>query len=175
MPGAYGLEAGQSAVGDIFSWFVDSVRPAGMGHAELTAGAERLRPGESGVLALDWWNGNRTVLVDQRLTGLMLGLTLHTTPAEIYRALVEATAFGARVIMERYEAYGVPVTRVVNCGGISAQNRMVMQIYADVLGRPVQIARSGQTCALGAAVAGAVVAGAEDVEGTPISPGRWRG
>jgi L-ribulokinase len=107
-----------------------------------------------------WWNGNRTVLVDQRLTGLMLGMTLHTTPAELYRALVEATAFGARVIMERYEAYGVPVERVVNCGGIAEKNPMVMQIYADVMGRPVQISRSAQTCALGAAVAGAVVAGA---------------
>jgi L-ribulokinase len=159
LPGAYGLEAGQSAVGDIFAWLVDTVRPAGMGHAELTAAAERLRPGESGVLALDWWNGNRTVLVDQRLTGLMLGLTLHTTPAEVYRALVEATAFGARVIMERYEEYGVPVERVVNCGGIAEKSPFVMQIYADVMGRPVQISRSAQTCALGAAVAGAVVAG----------------
>jgi L-ribulokinase len=160
LPGQYGLEAGQSAVGDIFGWFVDAVRPANMGHAELTAAAERLRPGESGLLALDWWNGNRTVLVDQRLTGLMVGLTLHTTPAEVYRALVEATAFGARVIMERYEAYGVPVERVVNCGGIAEKNPFVMQVYADVLGRPVAVSRSAQTCALGAAVAGAVVAGA---------------
>ena len=114
------------------------------------------------MLALDWHNGNRTVLVDQRLTGSLIGLTLHTTPAEIYRALVEATAFGARVIMDRYEEYGDPVDRIVNCGGISASNPMVMQIYADVMGRPVQISRSSQTCALGAAVAGAVVATAED-------------
>ena len=160
LPGAYGLEAGQSAVGDIFSWLVDTVRPANQGHAELTADADRLRPGESGVLALDWWNGNRTVLVDQRLTGLMVGLTLYTTPAEMYRALVEATAFGARAIMERYEEYGVPVERIVNCGGIAEKNPFVMQIYADVMGRPVQISRSAQTCALGSAVAGAVVAGA---------------
>jgi L-ribulokinase len=160
LPGAYGLEAGQSAVGDIFAWLVDRVRPGGQGHAELTSGAERLAPGESGLLALDWWNGNRTVLVDQRLTGLMLGMTLYTTPAEMYRALVEATAFGARVIMERYEAYGVPVARVVNCGGIAEKNPLIMQIYADVLQRPVQISRSAQTCALGAAIAGAVVAGA---------------
>jgi L-ribulokinase len=159
LPGQFGLEAGQSAVGDIFNWFVGVLRPEGKGHDELTAEAERLRPGESGLLALDWQNGNRTVLVDQRLTGLILGLTLHTTPAEIYRALVEATAFGARVIMERYEEYGVPVERVVNCGGIAARNPMVMQIYADVMGRPIQIARSAQTCALGAAVAGAVVGG----------------
>jgi L-ribulokinase len=161
LPGQFGLEAGQSAVGDIFNWLVEVIKPAGRGHRELTAEAERLRPGESGLLALDWHNGNRTVLVDQRLTGLILGLTLHTTPAEIYRALVEATAFGARVIMERYEEYGDPVDRIVNCGGISASNPMVMQIYADVMGRPIQISRSAQTCALGAAIAGAVVAGRE--------------
>jgi L-ribulokinase len=161
LPGHYGLEAGQSAVGDVFNWFVEEVRPGGMGHAELTEAAERLRPGESGLLALDWQNGNRTVLVDQRLTGLILGLTLRTTPAEIYRALVEATAFGARVIMERYEEYGVPVEQIVNCGGISAKNALVMQIYADVMGRPVQISRSALTCALGAAISAAVVAGAE--------------
>ena len=132
-----------------------------MDHQTLTNQAERLRPGESGLLALDWHNGNRTVLVDQRLTGLMLGTTLHTTPAETYRALVEATAFGARVIMERFEEYGVQAERIVNCGGISAKNRMVMQIYADVMGRPLQISRSAQTCALGAAISGAVVAGIE--------------
>jgi L-ribulokinase len=161
VPNQFGLEAGQSAVGDIFNWLVEVVRPANKGHRELTAEAERLRPGESGLLALDWHNGNRTVLVDQRLTGLILGLTLHSTPAEIYRALVEATAFGARVIMERYEEYGDPVDRIVNCGGISANNPMVMQIYADVMGRPIQISRSAQTCALGAAIAGSVVAGSE--------------
>lgn len=161
LPGQYGLEAGQSAVGDIFNWFVSGLRPDGQDHASLTADAEALRPGESGLLALDWHNGNRTVLVDQRLTGLILGLTLHTTPAEIYRALVEATAYGARIIMERYEEYGVAVERIVNCGGISAKNRMVMQIYADVMGRPLLISRSTQTCALGAAMSGAVAAGAE--------------
>lgn len=161
VPGQYGLEAGQSAVGDIFNWFVETVRPEGESHASLTTAAERLAPGESGLLALDWHNGNRTVLVDQRLTGLVLGLTLYTTPAEMYRAFVEATAFGARVIMERYEEIGSPVERIVNCGGISVKNEMVMQIYADVMGRPVYISQSAQTCALGAAMAGAVVAGKE--------------
>lgn len=161
LPGQFGLEAGQSAVGDIFNWFVERIRPSGKGHEELTAEAEALRPGESGLLALDWLNGNRTVLVDQRLTGALLGLTLYTTPAEIYRALVEATAFGARVIMERYEEYGVPVERIINCGGISAKNTLVMQIYADVMGRPVQISSSALTCALGGAISAAVVAGAE--------------
>ncbi len=163
LPGYFGLEAGQSAVGDIFNWFVNRLQPGGAkagSHQALTRAAEALRPGASGLLALDWNNGNRTILVDQRLTGLMLGTTLHTTPAEMYRALVEATAFGARTILERFEEYGVPIRRVVNCGGISAKNPLVMQIYADVLNRPLEISRSTQTCALGAAMAGAVVAGA---------------
>ena len=157
LPGYYGLEAGQSAVGDIFNWFV---RFSGQSHEALTKGAARLRAGESGLLGLDWHNGNRTILVDQRLTGLVAGLTLHTTPAELYRAWVEATAFGARVIVERLAEYGVPADRVVNCGGISVKNTLVMQIYADVLGRPMEVSRSAQTCALGAAMAGAVVGGA---------------
>jgi len=163
LPGFYGLEAGQSAVGDIFNWFVNVIRPGGenaLSHEALTEEAEKLAPGESGLVALDWHNGNRTILVDQRLTGLIVGLTLHTTPAEIYRALIESTAFGARAIVDRFEEYGIKVERVVNCGGISAKNRLVMQIYADVLGRPLEISRSAQTCALGAAMAGAVVAGA---------------
>ncbi len=162
LPGFHGLEAGQSAVGDIFNWFVNRIAPGGSetgSHEALTRGAEELRPGESGLLCLDWHNGNRTVLVDQRLTGLIAGMTLHTTPAEIYRALIEATAFGARVIVERFEEYGVRIDRVVNCGGISVKNPLVMQIYADVMNRPLQISRSSQTCALGAAMAGAVVAG----------------
>lgn len=166
LPGYYGLEAGQSAVGDIFNWFVDVVQPDNLDHDALTERAAALAPGESGLLALDWHNGNRTVLVDQRLTGGLLGLTLHSTPAEMYRAYVEATAFGARVIMERLEEYGVAVERIVNCGGISTKNEMVMQIYADVLGRPQRISRSGQTPALGAAVAGSVAAG-PDAGGHP--------
>ena len=162
LPGHYGLEAGQSAVGDIFNWFVDVVKPNGMGHDELTERAADLKPGTSGLIALDWHNGNRTVLMDQRLTGGIIGQTLHTTPAEMYRAYVEATAFGARVIMERFEEYDVNVDRIVNCGGISVKNRMVMQIYADVLGRPQHVSRSAQTPALGSAIAGSVVAGPED-------------
>lgn len=164
LPGFYGLEAGQSAVGDIYNWFVNYMEPGGEqngSHEALTAGAEQLKPGESGLLGLDWHNGNRTILVDQRLTGLLLGLTLHTTPAEIYRSLIESTAFGARVIMERFEEYGSKVNRVVNCGGIAMRNPLVMQIQADVMGRTMEISRSAQTCALGAAMAGAVVAGAE--------------
>jgi L-ribulokinase len=160
LPGFFGLEAGQSAVGDIFNWFVGEVQPGKLGHVELTAAAEALKPGESGLIALDWHNGNRTVLVDQRLTGGVIGLTLQTTPAELYRAWVEATAFGARVIMERFEEYGQSVERIINCGGIAAKNPMVMQIYADVMGRPVSISGSTQTAALGSAISGAVAAGA---------------
>ncbi len=162
LPGYFGLEAGQSAVGDIFNWFVNYIEPNGKegGHAVLTAEASKLKPGASGLLALDWNNGNRTILVDQRLTGLLVGQTLYTTPAEIYRALVEATAFGALTIINRLEEYGVKVKSVVNCGGIAEKNPMVMQIYADIIGRPMKISRSTQTCALGSAVAAAVVAGA---------------
>jgi L-ribulokinase len=160
LPGFFGLEAGQSAVGDIFNWFVNEVQPAGKGHQELTAEAEKLKPGESGLLALDWHNGNRTILVDQRLTGAVIGLNLHTSPAELYRAWIEATAFGARVIMERFEEYGQKVESIINCGGISVKNPLVMQIYADIMGRPISISRSTQTAALGAAIAGAVAAGA---------------
>ncbi|PWU18179.1 MAG: ribulokinase [Verrucomicrobia bacterium] len=163
LPGYFGLEAGQSAVGDIFNWFVNYLQPGGRklgSHTELTRGAARLRPGESGLLALDWNNGNRTILVDQRLTGLLLGQTLYTTPSEIYRALIEATAFGALTIINRFEEYGVKVEQVVNCGGIAEKNPLVMQIYADVTGRPMKLSRSAQTCALGSAIAGAVVAGA---------------
>lgn len=160
LPGFFGLEAGQSAVGDIFNWFVNEIQPAGKGHEELTREAEKLKPGESGLLALDWHNGNRTILVDQRLTGAVIGLNLHTSPAELYRAWIEATAFGARVIMERLEEYGQKVETIVNCGGISVKNPLVMQIYADIMGRPITISRSTQTAALGAAIAGAVAAGA---------------
>jgi L-ribulokinase len=163
LPGYYGLEAGQSAVGDIFNWFVNYVEPGGKrngSHEALAAAAAKLDPGESGLLALDWNNGNRTILVDQQLTGLLLGQTLYTTPAEIYRALIEATAFGALTIINRFEEYGVKVEQIVNCGGIAEKNPVVMQIYADVTGRPMKISRSAQTCALGTAIAGAVVAGA---------------
>jgi L-ribulokinase len=163
LPGYFGLEAGQSAVGDIFNWFVNYLQPGGKkagSHEELTKGAAKLKPGESGLLALDWNNGNRTILVDQRLTGLLVGQTLYTTPAEIYRALIEATAFGALTIINRFEEYGVKIGQVVNCGGIAEKNPLVMQIYADVTGRPMKISRSAQTCALGSAIAGAVVAGA---------------
>ena len=165
LPGMYGLEAGQSAVGDIFHWFVkhlaSSESAAGQDpHARLTQQAEQLQPGASGLMALDWNNGNRTILVDPLLTGLVLGQTLHTTAAEMYRALIEATAFGALTIIQRFEEYGVHVKEVVNCGGIAEKNPMVLQIYADVCNRPMKVSRSAQTCALGAAIFGAVAGGA---------------
>src|SRR5205823_3590856 len=155
------IEAGQSAVGDLLRWWVEVVCQGRESlHAELSREAARLRAGASGLIALDWNNGNRTILVDPRLTGLIVGQTLHTTRAEIYRALIEATAFGARVIIDRLRAYGVSVERVVCCGGIAEKNDTFMQIYADVIGQPMLIAGSPQTPALGAAVAAAVTAGA---------------
>ncbi len=162
LPGFWGVEAGQSAVGDIFNWFVNYIQPGGAAassHKALTEQAAKLKPGQSGLLALDWNNGNRTILVDQRLTGLLLGQTLHTTPGEIYRALIEGTAYGALTIINRFEEYGVEISEVINCGGIAEKNPLLMQIYADVTGREMKIARSAQTCALGSAIAGAVVAG----------------
>ena len=163
VPGYFGIEAGQSAVGDMFNWLVNYIQPGGTkagSHEELTKGALKLQPGESGLLALDWNNGNRTVLVDQQLTGLLVGQTLYTTPAEVYRALIEATAYGALTIINRYEEYGVKISEVVNCGGIAEKSPLVMQTYADITGRPMKISRSAQTCALGSAIAAAVVAGA---------------
>jgi L-ribulokinase len=160
MPGYYGIEAGQSAVGDILKWWVEGVcKGDEKQHAELSAEAAGMRPGQSGLLALDWNNGNRTILVDPRLSGLIIGQTLHTTRAEVYRALIEATAFGARAIIERMTEYGVPIDRVVCCGGIAEKNDLFMQVYADVIGRPMLIAGSPQTPALGAAIAAAVTAG----------------
>jgi L-ribulokinase len=162
LPGYFGLEAGQSAVGDIFNWWVNYIQPHGekLSHRELDAAATKLLAGESGLLALDWNNGNRTILVDQQLTGLLVGQTLYTTPAEVYRALIEATAFGALTIINRFEEYGVKIKQVVNCGGIAEKSAITMQIYADVTGRPMKVSRSAQTCALGSAIAAAVVSGA---------------
>jgi L-ribulokinase len=160
MPDSWGIEAGQSAVGDILRWWVNVVCEGDDSlHAELSDRAAELRPGSSGLLALDWNNGNRTILVDPRLVGLLIGQTLHTTRAEIYRALIEATAFGARAIIDRLGEYGVPIDRVVCCGGIAERNDLFMQIYADVIGMPMMIAGSSQTPALGAAIAAAVTAG----------------
>src|SRR5581483_12055005 len=142
--------------GDLFAWFV---RELGGSHEELSAAAEALAPGASGLVALDWNNGNRTVLVDPRLSGLIVGQTLATTAPEIYRTLIEATAFGSRVIVEQIERHSASIEDVVVSGGI-AQSGLAMQIYADVLDRPVRLARSANASATGAAIFGAVAGGA---------------
>ncbi|MCZ8518136.1 MULTISPECIES: ribulokinase [Paenibacillus] len=169
IPGYLGYEAGQSAVGDIFAWYVEQAVPAyvpeaaqaeGMSvHEWLEKRAAAYQPGQSGLLALDWWNGNRSVLVDTNLTGLILGCTLLTKPEEIYRALLEATAFGTRRIVDAFHQSGVEVNELYACGGLPQRNRLLMQIYADVTNREIKIAASTQTPALGAAMFGAVAAG----------------
>ena len=170
IPGLFAFEAGQSAVGDIFGWFAESAVPPEyhelaqrLGtsvHEVLEAEAAKLQPGESGLLALDWWNGNRSVLVDADLEGLLVGMTLATRAPEIYRALIEATAFGTRVIVDAFESAGVPVERIVACGGLPERNKLLMQIFADVTGRELAVAASTQAPALGSAMFGAVAAGA---------------
>ena len=170
VPGCFGYEAGQSGLGDIFGWFTrHAVPPEYHAAAEargvdvhdvLAAEASVLRPGESGLLALDWWNGNRSVLVDADLSGLLVGMTLATRAPEIYRSLIEATAFGTRVIVESFEQAGLLVDGIVACGGLPERNPLLMQIFADVLGREISVAASRQAPALGAAMWGAVAAGA---------------
>ena len=171
VPGFFGYEAGQSCVGDHFAWFAENCVPGAYEeeakargldiHQLLEEKAARLQTGESGLLALDWWNGNRSVLVDVDLTGLLLGATLATKPEEIYRALIEATAYGTRIIIETLEGNGVPVNEIVATGGLPDRNKLLMQIYADVTGRPIHIADTSQGGALGSAMHGAVAAGRE--------------
>ncbi|MGE5602138.1 MAG: ribulokinase, partial [Nitrososphaerales archaeon] len=169
IPGFYGYEAGQCCVGDHFAWFTENCVPAayelearsrGIGiHELLEEKARQLKPGESGLLALDWWNGNRSVLVDVDLTGMMLGMTLLTKPEEIYRALIEATAYGTRVIIEAFQNHDVPVHEIVASGGLPDRNKLLLQIYADVTGPPIRVAGSHQAGALGSAMFAAVAAG----------------
>jgi L-ribulokinase len=162
LPGHYSIEAGQSGVGDIFNWFVNTIQPGGKEnstHQKLTQKATNLRPGQSGLLALDWNHGNRNILLDQRLTGLIVGQTLHTRPEEIYRALIEATAFGALTLINRFEEYGQKVEEIIAGGGIAEKNPLFMQICADVTGRELKMPVCLRACALGGALAGAVVAG----------------
>jgi L-ribulokinase len=169
IPGYYGYEAGQSGVGDIFAWFVDNAVPpeyhtaakaAGVDlHKYLELEAAKQRPGESGLLALDWWNGNRSTLVDAELTGLLIGATLATRAPEIYRALIEATAYGTRTIIESFEERGIPINEMVAAGGLPDKNPLLVQIYADVTGRPMKLAGSALAGALGSAMHAAVAAG----------------
>ncbi len=169
IPGYYGYEAGQSGVGDIFAWFVDNAVPpeyheaakaAGLNlHQYLEQEAAKQEPGESGLLALDWWNGNRSILVDADLTGLLIGATLATKAPEIYRALIEATAFGTRIIIDSFEERGIPVNELVLAGGLPERNKLLVQIYADVTRKPLKFAGSAQSPALGSAMHAAVAAG----------------
>jgi len=169
VPGLFGYEAGQSCCGDHFKWLVDNCIPRAYAdeadarnmHIQslLTEKAAKLRPGQSGLIALDWWNGNRSVLVDVDLTGMLIGMTLTTRPEEIYRALIEATAYGARKIIDTFEENGVHIDGLYACGGIAKKNTLMMQIYADVFQREIRVARSTQAPALGSAMFGAVAAG----------------
>lgn len=165
LPGWFGYEAGQASVGDILQWFVRTSVPASWGttEAEVFAALERqaaeLRPGETGLLALDWWNGCRTPLVDADLSGLVVGLTLRTEPPEVYRALLEAVAFGTRRVVETFEAGGVEIRDVVACGGLAERNALLLQILADVLGREVVASEVRHASAVGAAIYAAAAAG----------------
>ena len=185
IPDMYGYEAGQSGVGDIFAWFVDNAVPpeyheaakaAGLDlHAYLEAEAAKQKPGEHGLLALDWWNGNRSVLVDVDLSGLLIGATLATKAPDIYRALIESTAYGTRVIVESFENSGVPITELVAAGGLPEKNKLLMQIYADVTGREFRIIGSNQGPALGSAMHAAVAAGAyPDIQAAAQSMGKLK-
>jgi L-ribulokinase len=169
IPGLFGYEAGQSCVGDHFAWFTANCVPGAYEreaekrgihiHELLEEKARALKPGESGLLALDWWNGNRSVLIDVDLTGLLIGMTLATRPEEIYRALIEATAFGTRAIIEWFDRYDISVNEIVATGGLPDRNQLLMQIYADVTGREIKVAAARQPGAVGAAMFGAVAAG----------------
>ena len=169
IPSLCTYEAGQAAVGDLFDWFVtycvpasytEAAREAGVSiHAHLRSLAEKKAPDESGIVVLDWWNGNRSILVDSTLTGVITGLTLATRPEDIYRALIEATAFGTRVIVEQYEAFGLPIRRIMAAGGIARKDPLMMQIYADVLNIPMSVSTATQAGALGSAVYAAVAGG----------------
>lgn len=169
IPSLYTYEAGQPAVGDCFDWFIRNGVPgsyeraaeaAGMSlHAYLRALAERKKPNESGVMALDWWNGNRSILVNSTLTGVLVGLTLTTRPEDIYRALLEATAYGTRIIAEQYNAFDLPISRIMAAGGIARKDPLMMQIYADVMNRPIEVSSATQTGALGSAIYAAVAGG----------------
>lgn len=169
LDGMVTYEAGQSGAGDCFDWFVKNfvgadyraeAQEKGMNiHALLRSKAQNLQPGESGLIALDWVNGNRSILCDHSLSGLFLGMTLSTRPEEMYRALIEATAFGTRKIIEQYETYGVEVKDLCAAGGIPGKDPMLMQIFADVLGRPIRFPEAGSSAARGSAIVAAVAAG----------------
>ncbi len=156
LPGLYGYEAGQAAVGDMLGWFV---RRFGSDHALLEREASALGPGETGLVALDWWNGNRSVLADADLTGAIFGLTLQSTPVHIYRALLESIAFGNRRIVENFVEHGLELGEIIACGGIATASPLLMQLFADISGLPVHVTGSSEVAARGAALFGAVAGG----------------
>ncbi|MGA9858138.1 MAG: ribulokinase [Solirubrobacteraceae bacterium] len=159
LPGTYGYEAGQAAVGDMLAWFVEQLAGGGEDYQELERAAAELAPGECGLVALDWWNGNRSILADADLSGVLFGLTLQTRREHIYRALLESIAFGSRRIMDNFEEYGVELTQIVACGGIAERSPLMMQLLADTSGREVHVPESSEIPARGAALFGAVAAG----------------
>lgn len=171
IPGYYGYEAGQAAVGDIYDWFIQMLAPSDSfdealeentsPFAVMDRRAEKLRPGENGLLALDWWNGNRSMLNNANLSGVLVGMTLSTQPEEIYRSLIEATAFGTREIIESIETQGIKINQIFACGGLSRKSTLVMQIFSDVLGREIKVTGVTQTTAYGAAMYGMVAAGSQ--------------
>jgi L-ribulokinase len=170
LPGLYGYEAGQVAVGDMLAWFVETLSDRSYG--ELEAAAAKLRPGETGLVALDWWNGNRTILADADLTGAILGLTLQSSQEQIYRALLESIAFGNRRIMENFSEHGLELTQIVACGGIAERSPLVMQLLADTSGLDVNVPASTEIPARGAALFGAVAAGAFPDIGSAVAATR---
>jgi L-ribulokinase len=160
LPGLYGYEAGQAAVGDMLAWFVQTLGVGGpTGYAELEEGAARLVPGETGLLALGWWNGNRTILADADLTGVVFGLMLHSTPDHIYRALLESIAFGSRRIIDNFAEHGLDVDEIVAVGGIAERSPLLMQLLSDIAGLPVKVPQSHEIPARGSALFGALAAG----------------
>jgi L-ribulokinase len=172
LPGLYGYEAGQAAVGDMLAWFVNDLVQAPDSYGELEKAAANLKPGETGLLALDWWNGNRTILADADLTGAIFGLTLQTTREEIYRALLESIAFGSRRIMDNFEEHGLVLSEIVACGGIAERSPLMMQLLADTSGRRVHVPEIAEIPARGAALFGAVAAGVFDDIGAAIEATR---
>ncbi|MGD0452485.1 MAG: ribulokinase [Solirubrobacteraceae bacterium] len=159
LPGLYGYEAGQAAVGDMLAWFVQTLAPPGAEHAQLEHEAAAIGPGASGLVALDWWNGNRTILADADLSGALFGLTLQTTREQVYRALLESIAFGNRRIIENFEEHGLKLSEIVACGGIAEKSPLTMQLLADISGLRVSVPDSTQIPARGSALFGAVAAG----------------
>ncbi len=172
LPGLYGYEAGQAAVGDMLAWFVNDLVQAPDSYGELEKGAAALGPGETGLIALDWWNGNRTILADADLSGAIFGLTLQTTREEIYRALLESIAFGSRRIMDNFEEHGLVLSEIVACGGIAERSPLMMQLLADTSGRRVHVPEVREIPARGAALFGAVAAGVFDDIGSAIEATR---